>query len=201
VEELCELAGRDAPFYAASSGGVTLGGGDPLLQNEAAVALLALCRERGLNTAIETAGNYPWEYLENTVPLCDTIHFDLKAWDSDTALSVSGASNARPLENLLRLDNLIASLEYKPALVVRLPLLPDYNFTLDDMDELGGFLSGLRFVSRVDILPFHNLGEPKYAQLGKPYKFLGSLNLHAEAVLGFKDALIGHGLPVHIAKT
>jgi len=199
VEELYDIARRDAPFYAASSGGVTLGGGDPLLQNEQAATLLRLCKEKGLDTAIETTGNYPWEHLRNAAPYCDTIHLDIKGWDPETCMRCTGADNVRTLENLRRLDEWIVSREHKPALVVRLPMLPDYNYTLEDAKGLASCLKRMKSLTRVDILPFHNLGGTKYKQLGRAYRFEDSLSLKPEDVEAYKTLLEEYGLPVHVS--
>ena len=198
VDQLVEQARRDAPFYAASGGGVTLGGGDPLLQNEQAVSLLMRCKQAGLNTAIETAGNYPWAYLSNAAPYCDTIHFDVKGWRPEICRAWFGADNRRILDNLRRLDETIRLWPERPRLVVRTPLLPEENFTLADFEALGDFLSGLRALSLVEILPFHNLGEGKYSQLGKPYALKGRMNLKAEDAKAYLHVLQARGLPVTI---
>ena len=198
VEELFKIACRDKVFYKSSGGGVTLGGGDPMLQNEQAVALLTLCKENGLNTAIETAGNYPWQYLENAAPWCDTIHFDVKGWDPGTCKSCIGADNARIIDNLQKLNAWIGAAEQKPTLVVRIPLVPEYNFNLTDMAELGEFLTGLENVASIEILPFHNLGESKYKQLARPYRFEGSSNLKEEDARQYLSILKAKGLPATI---
>ena len=198
VEELVEEAKRDIPFYQSSGGGVTLGGGEPMLQNEQAVALLQRCKEEGLNTAIETAGNYPWEYLYNAIPYCDTIHFDLKGWDPRRCTAWFGSDNTRIRDNLCRLDKELVSSTAKTKLIVRIPLLPEENITPDDMEQMGDFLHSLSSLSKVEILPFHNLGEGKYEQLGKPYRLKGRTNLPADAAQPYLQILQAKGLPVTI---
>jgi pyruvate formate lyase activating enzyme len=199
VERLSEIARRDQSFYAASGGGVTLGGGDPLLQNEQAVALLRLCKENGLNTAIETAGNYPWAYLENAAPYCDTIHFDIKAWREETCRAWTGGDISPILANLRRLDEWIAARPGNaPKLVARVPLLPDENFSEADFSELAAFLGEFRALSAVEILPLHNLGQPKYEQLGKPYRLKGRANLKAADVAAYEKIFVSANLPVRV---
>ena len=199
VEELYNIASRDMAFYSASAGGVTLGGGDPLMQNEQAVALLKMCKENGLDTAIETAGNYPWEYLENAAPYCDTIHMDIKGWHPETCKKCIGADNTRTIDNLRRLDEWIDVSEHKPALVIRMPLMPGYNFTLHEAKELVQFLQKLKSLTRIDILPFHNFGGGKYKQLGKPYLFADRSNLKGKDVEEYKILLEENNLPVTVA--
>ena len=200
VEELYARVKRDTPFYSTSSGGLTLGGGDPLLQNGPAVALLRLCRENGINTAVETAGNYPWQYLENAVPYCDTIHFDIKGWSPDVCQRCTGADNSTVLDNLRCLDDLIVSGIHKPALIVRLPIIPGYNYSVEDAGEIAVFLKGLKSLTKVELLPFHNLGEPKYKQLGKPYRFEGSQNLREKDVEEYRSVFAHHALPVAVSR-
>lgn len=199
VQQLYDQARRDKPFYESSGGGVTLGGGDPLLQNEQSVALLKICRENGINTAIETAGNYPWEFLETAAVYCDTIHFDIKGWGDDVYRRCVGVGNARILENLRRLDGLIAGWENRPRLIVRTVILPGHNYTPDSFLEMAAFLKDLRALERVEVLPFHNLGEYKYDQLEKSYRFRGMNNLKAEDIEEYKSILEQAGLPVTIS--
>jgi pyruvate formate lyase activating enzyme len=199
VQQLFDIAKRDMPFYESSGGGVTLGGGDPLLQNEAAVELLAMCKNNGINTAIETAGNYPWEYLENAVPYCDTIHFDLKGWDAETCRKHTGADTHQVIGNLRRLNGLIASMKNKPRLIVRTVILPDYNYTTEDYRHMAGLLTGLSSVDRVEVLPFHNYGQNKYNQLDRPYRFCDRNNLKPEDVEEYRAIIEHAGLPVMVA--
>lgn len=199
VQQLYDQARRDKPFYESSGGGVTLGGGDPLLQNKPAIALLKICRENGINTAIETAGNYKWEYLENAAPYCDTIHFDLKAWNGKTSRRCTGVDNTRILENLRRLDSLIAGWEVRPRLIVRAVIMPGNNYTPENFREAAVFFGGLRALERLELLPFHNLGEYKYDQLERPYRFRGNNNLKAEDLEEYKSILEQMGLPVTVS--
>jgi len=199
VQELYDLARRDEPFYNRSGGGVTLGGGDPLLQNEQAVALLMLYKKNGFNTAIETAGNYPWEYLENAAPYCDTIHFDLKACNSETYERHTQSGGARVFENLLRLDDLMTHMERRPKLILRTVILPGINYTVSGYHELAEFLLQLKCLDRIEILPFHNLGQNKYDQLERAYRFRGKNNLKPEDVSEYKFVLEQVGLPVSIS--
>ncbi|MDL2301007.1 glycyl-radical enzyme activating protein [Lachnospiraceae bacterium OttesenSCG-928-D06] len=198
IKQLYELVKRDRPFYESSGGGVTLGGGDPLLQNEQAVALLKMCKENHINTAIETAGNYPWEYLENAAPYCDTIHLDLKGWDEEKCKKCIGSDNQRTLTNLQNLGEWIEAAEIKPALRVRIPLIPDYNFTLEEFAEMAEYLKTIKNISAIEILPFHNLGESKYTQLEKTYYFKGSQNLKEDAVAEYCNIFKQAGLPVTV---
>ena len=198
IDQLWDQVRRDRPFYATSGGGVTLSGGEPLLQFEQAAALLQKCHEEGVNTAIETAGNYPWSHLEAVLPHCDTIHFDIKGWDPEVCKRCIGSDNKRIIENLTKLDQAISEMKKKPALIVRTPIIPDYNFSVEDYKNLAEFLLTLKNLTRLELIPFHNFGEPKYQQVDKDYCFLGWKNVHAEDLKAYKEAAEATGLPVSI---
>ena len=199
VEELFELAKRDKPFYESSGGGITLGGGDPLLQKDAAVALLKLCQEKGINTSIETAGNYPWENLEEIAPFCNIIHFDLKGWDRSRHVQNTGVDNNRIIDNLVKLDKFIADHRSSAKLIIRTVILPGQNYTTDDYRQLGVFLADLKSVDKIEILPFHNLGENKYRQLDRSYILKGSHNLKLDEIEAYRQIMKEVGLNVKVS--
>lgn len=199
VEELFKQVQRDRPFFESSGGGVTLGGGDPLLQNRAAVELLKICKENGINTAIETAGNYPWAYLENAAPYCDTIHFDLKGWRDKICIDCFATDNKLIKENIQKLDDWIGQAEKKPVFIIRIPLIPDFNFSLQDFSEAAVFLAKLSNVTKIEILPFHNLGQSKYDQLDREYYFRDSENLKEDEVENYLIAFQQAKLPVVVS--
>lgn len=183
VEQVYNIIKRDKVFYKNSGGGVTLSGGEALLQVDFAIQLLKRCQENGINTAIETAGYYSFENLERVAHYCDTIFYDIKGWGKECHMEMTGASNEVILNNLRLLDKLISRMEKKPNLIVRIPLLPNINFTQLEMHSLGQFLNKyLRNLSHVEILPFHNMGEKKHEQLGKDYMFKDASSLKAKDV-------------------
>jgi pyruvate formate lyase activating enzyme len=199
TDEIYDRICRDAVFYKHTGGGVTLGGGDPLLQPGPAITLLRRCRENGINTAIETAGNYDFSVLREAASYCDTIHFDVKGWSEKTHILRTGVSNRRILDNLTALDKELGTLMRIPQLIVRIPLLPDYNFKLDEFSDLAEYLLALKHLTTVEILPFHNLGVYKYSYLGLNYPLSNLSNLKEDDVEEYRQALSDAGLPVIVS--
>lgn len=154
---------RDAPFYE-EGGGLTLTGGEPISQPTFAEAVLRLARVEGLNTAMETTGNAPWEVLEMLVPYLDLWLYDVKHMDSKTHRDYIGLGNELILSNLRKLAALGA------PIVVRVPLVPGFNMAKDNIRRTAEFVAGLGSAVRsVDLLPYHALGRAKYAALGRSY--------------------------------
>ncbi len=158
-EAMAELR-QDADFYQASGGGITLSGGEPLLQAAFSTAVLRQCKAEGFHTALDTCGNIPWPVLERALPYTDLVLYDLKHLDPEQHRQYTGASNARLLENLRRLDQRRIPLE------IRIPLIP----TLNDGDNLaaaGAFLQSFTQPVTVRLLPYHRLAGSKYQRLGR----------------------------------
>ena len=198
LDELFATVVRDAVFYTASGGGVTLGGGDPLQQHHFAAAFLQRCRGSGINTAIETEAQCSFEALSRCAVHCDTIHIDIKAWEPRTHKAVTGVSNDVILANILALDQWISTQTSKPAFIIRIPMLPEINFKQRDMNGVARFLLSLDNLSLVEMLPFHNLGEHKYEQIGSPYTLEGHGNLNSTDVADYAQILTDYGLRVKI---
>lgn len=165
VDEVLQEVMRDEPFYARSGGGLTLSGGEPLAQPAFAAALLRRYKvqERGRHTTVETSGAVGWASLGEVVPWVDVFLFDIKHMGSAEHQRLTGVGNEQILENAERLARTPA------ALVIRLPLVPGCNDDDDNIRRTAEFARSLPNVDRVDILPYHRLGEPKYARLGRPY--------------------------------
>jgi pyruvate formate lyase activating enzyme len=134
VEEVVAVVLRDRIFYETSNGGVTLSGGEPLLQPEFAAAILARCRAEGLHTTVDTSGQAPPEALDRLIPLTDLWLFDVKHLDPEAHREATGVSNERLLANLRRLEAALRARENRvapegAALMLRVPLIPGYNDT------------------------------------------------------------------------
>lgn len=197
AEDICRKVKRDAVFYKSSGGGITLGGGDPILQSKQATRLLRLCKEQGVNTAIETAGHYDFEDLQAAAGYCDTILYDVKAWSSDTHRKWTGVPNEKILHNLKTLDAWITEKGSETALIVRIPLNPGHNFQQEEFFHLADWLLQLKNLKRVELLPLHHLGSNKYEQLGRQYP-LGApdtlKNVTGEDVEAYLQILCDKGL-------
>jgi len=161
-----EEALRDAPFFRSSGGGVTLSGGEPLLQKEFCGALLARCREAGVHTAVETAGLYPWTTLEDMLPVTDLLLMDIKHMDPGKHKWATGAENAVILENARR------AARTGVPMVLRVPVIPTVNDTVEEVEAIRDFVRTMRdggprgaSVS-LELLGFHPLALDKYESLG-----------------------------------
>ncbi|MEA4965966.1 MAG: glycyl-radical enzyme activating protein [Oscillospiraceae bacterium] len=171
LEEVVAAAARDEAFYRESGGGVTLSGGEPLLQAEFVCALCDALHARGISVAIETAADVPGETFDAVFSRLDCANIDLKHWDEERHRAGTGAGLARILQNLRR------ALAGSIPVTVRIPVIPGYNGSPEDAAQFGALLRSLG-AQAVQILPFHQLGEKKYEQLGRAYAFRGVPQLH-----------------------
>ena len=186
ISEILEVIEEDRMFYQSSGGGVTLGGGEVLMQPDAAINLLSACRQRGINTAIETCGFARPDVIRKVAEVTDLFLFDLKHMDSATHYKLTGVRNEQILENLQWL------LENRASVKVRVPLLKGVNDSEADIEAMVRFLTPYkdnRNFKGIDLLPYHKLGVNKYAQLGMEYPLQGDPAL-SEADLSRVEGVI-----------
>jgi pyruvate formate lyase activating enzyme len=164
VEEVVEEALRDEPFYRASGGGVTLSGGEPLLQREFIMELLVELRRVYIHTAIETSGFASWEDARQVFDLCDLILYDIKCIDPALHREFTGQ------DNKVILDNFEKAVRSGYEVIARIPLIPKHNMSEENLRSTLNFLIQFDSRVRVDLLPYHSLGAGKYANLGLPYE-------------------------------
>lgn len=155
---LSELA-EDKAFFERSGGGVTISGGEPLMQTEFTCRLLQLLKQEGIHTALDTCGFAAENSLKSVIAYTDLFLFDVKAIDESVHIRATGQSNRRILENLRLLDRNGCAVE------VRIPFVPEYNG--NQIEKIGSFLKTLTCVRAVRILPYHSFGNAKYYPLGK----------------------------------
>lgn len=153
---------KDDVFFRSSGGGVTLSGGEVLMQAPFATRFLTRLRELGVHTAIETAGDAPFSRLWPLAQQCDEVLFDLKILDEAQSRDVLNINLARVLANLRLLR------ENGVKVTPRLPLIPGYTLNETNIAKAIGVLKSLSF-SELHILPFHQYGEPKYGLLGRSW--------------------------------
>jgi pyruvate formate lyase activating enzyme len=172
-QALAELV-RDRAFYDESGGGITLSGGDPLVQAGFAKALLQACRAAGLHTALETAANCRWEILEAVLPFTSLIMMDIKHMDPEKHRSATGVSNHHILTNAARLA------EMGMPLIFRTPVIPGVNDTPEEIGAIAHFIRQITLAGQqhgyyqdiqpaYELLPFHQLAAGKYHSLGLEY--------------------------------
>lgn len=151
---------RDREFYENSGGGVTLSGGECLCQADFCRALLKELNAQGIHTAVDTCGFVPRSAFEKVIPYTDVFLYDLKAYDEDVHIACTGQSNRLILENLQYLDSLGKEIQ------IRIPYVPGHNDS--QMEKLAAFVRGLRHVTQVEVLAYHNFAGSKYAAVAMP---------------------------------
>ena len=157
VDEILHTVLRDQPFYRTSGGGVTLSGGEPLLQPEVAFFLLSACKAEGIHTAVETAGNVPWHTVETLLPVTDLFLFDLKGMDPALHRHNTGVTNGLILENARKLVGAGAKVRF------RMPYVPGYN----EREAPAAAAFARELGCPLELMAFHNIGAGKYAALGR----------------------------------
>ena len=188
VDEILKEVSADELFYSRSGGGLTLSGGEPLLQAAFATALLKQAHADGLETAIETTGCVPWEQALPVFEQLDFIHMDIKSVDPVKHRAYTTHDNALILENF---SKLCATFPDKP-IVARTPVIPGFNDTLEDLQAICDFLSEAGKPAHnlsYELLPFHNFGSTKYEFQGKPYFFDGYANMDKDFVRTLRTQL------------
>lgn len=184
VEEVWEVLARDIPFYASSGGGVTLSGGETLLQADFARELLQRCKAEGLHTAVDTAGFVPWDAFEKVLPWTDLWLYDIKAVTPALHRQAIGQDNDLILENYDRLVRTGA------RIWVRIPIVPGYTASAEELGRIAAFLR-TREPACVDLLRFHRMAESKYRALGLDYAMGKTAPLSAEEMEGYRALLAG----------
>jgi len=167
VEEVVEEVKKDMPFYENSGGGVTLSGGEPTMQSDFCIALLQECKKAGLHIALDTSGYVKLETLKEILKYVDLVLYDIKHMDPRKHKEYTGVSNELILSNLVELDKLDIPIE------IRMPTIPGLNDSGENLSAMSQFLSKLKNVERIRLLPYHRLGEGKYERLDMEYTLKG----------------------------
>lgn len=197
ISELMEVIEEDRPFYEMSGGGVTLGGGEVLMQPEAAANLLMVCRQRGIHTAIETCGYARPEALMKVAEFTDLFLYDVKHMNSDRHYALTGVRNETILKNLKTL------LENRFNVQIRVPLLKNVNDSEYEIYQLIRFLTPYREYRNfkgIDLLPYHKLGVNKYSQLGRDYPIEGDPSLSEADLDRIENGIRKYQFPVSVIR-
>jgi len=170
VNEVLDAVMADKAFYKSSGGGVTCSGGEPLLQAGFVAELLEKAKGLGVRTAVDTAGNVPFEAFERVLPYTDLLLYDIKHMDSDKHKEGAGAGNETVLRNLERVaGGADGQNKAYPPVWIRVPIVPGFNDTIENMEATAEFVSRLPAVQKLELLPYHNLGSSKFQNLGLPF--------------------------------
>ena len=163
VARAAEELGKYRHGLKVMSGGFTLSGGEPLMQHRFVVKLFTAARAMGIHTAIETNGYYGDRVADAELEAMDLVMLGIKAWDPDRHLRLTGMAIGPTLDFARRLA------ANRRPIWVRFVLVPGLTDDLDDIARIAEFAAGLGNVERVDVLPFHQMGRYKWAQLDLPY--------------------------------
>lgn len=164
-ESIMKIIRKDEIFYFQSGGGVTISGGEVLLQSDFVKDILEACQDEGINTAIESSLYGPYEALEKLLPYLNTVFVDFKLADNERHIRYTGVSNEIIKDNIRRMDE-----EFSGKIHVRIPTIPTINMTEENMRLTADFFRPMKNISDIELLPYHKLGMDTYRKLGKKYE-------------------------------
>ncbi len=166
ISQILEEAQKDRKLYEISGGGITLSGGEPLLQPDFVLAVLKEAKKEGISCAIDTAGNVPFTIFEKINDYTDIYLYDIKCVDKTIHKQITGSDNTLILENLSRLDEICKDI------IIRMPLMSDLNDSESVIQETIALLKKLKHLREVNILPIHKLASAKYRSLDLDYSLV-----------------------------
>jgi len=192
VSEVLAVVDRDRAFYDRTGGGVTFSGGEPFAQPRFFRELARAAKADGLHTAVETCGFATWDIISSIIRFLDIVLYDLKHMDSEKHVQGTGVPNHLILENLKRIDSIGIPIR------VRLPLVPGYNDSSDNIRATAAFIADLSNLEALDLLPYHRMGEPKWGQLDRTYKLHGVEPQTKDYIFGLADVAREYGIEVTV---
>ena len=187
VEQVVQELKRDEINYRRSGGGITLSGGEPLVQSGFATELFKACQSKGWHTAIETTAYASDEAIEQAFPFVDLALLDIKSVDNEKHRRFTGVSNEMILKNARRISELTHT-------VVRVPTVPQVNASPEGIRAICEFVLTLNQVKTVHLLPYHTYGENKYDLLGREYQMDPNASVSAEEIEELKKIVEHYGL-------
>ena len=171
-------------------GGVTLSGGEPLLQPQFVKAVLDGCRALGLHTAIDTSGGVPLETAKPAIAAADMLLLDIKDIDPDGCRELTGRDNQNALSILRYCE------EVGKPVWIRHVMVPGLTLQTDKLKRLAARLKGYRCIKKVELLPFHKMGEYKWEELHIPYSLTDTPEPTKDEVAKAKAIFLQNGLPL-----
>ena len=187
IDEIVKRCLDDLDFYIESDGGVTLSGGEVLSQPQFARALISALKKENIHVAIETSGYASLETFQSIATKVDYIMFDVKHYDSLKHIEGTAVSNKRIIKNLKW------ALENHINLLVRIPVIPNFNETIEDANHFVTLFQEIG-LTKVQLLPFHQFGENKYDALHLVYPYKNVKALHKEDLLDYQAVFINHNI-------
>jgi pyruvate formate lyase activating enzyme len=157
VDELLEKVLKYKNYFG-ENGGVTLSGGECMIQSDFISELLKKCKENNIHTVVDTAGYVEWKEFEKVIPYTDLFLYDLKCYSEELHIKNTGVSNKLILSNLYKLSKI-------SDIIVRIPIIPTVNTDENELDKMSLYLENIK-KKGIELLPYHSLGEDKYKKLG-----------------------------------
>ncbi|MCD6565284.1 MAG: glycyl-radical enzyme activating protein [Bacteroidales bacterium] len=191
VDELLAEIEKDTPFYQ-NGGGVTLSGGEPLSHGEELITLLQKLKERNINVNIETSLYVNWRNVDKCIGLVNTFLVDLKHTDKDKFKSFTQGDAGLVMDNLIKLT------DSETHVIVRIPVIPGFNFSENEMKQIIEFVTSLKNVNEIHFLPYHTYGVEKYKMLGLNYTFGNKKQIQDSELLPFIQYAQSKGLKTKI---
>lgn len=195
VEDVMTPVREDAAFYDTSGGGVTLSGGEPLMQNEFATAVLSRCKAEGFHTAIDSCGQVPWRFFEKALPDVDLVLYDVKQISSEIHKEYTGVANELIIDNLRRVC------EWGVDVEIRMPIIPSINDSKEQIEGAAKLLGSLDNILAVRLLAYHSMAGSKYHSLGMANSLPKVDSPNAERMGQIAGWMSGYGLSVIAPET
>ena len=182
-----DVVKQDEVFYEESGGGITLSGGEMLMQSEFTCALLKACKEENIHTACETTGFASRDVFLKVIENIDYVLFDMKHWDTQKHKEYTG------VDNTLIKENIKQAIALGKTVLPRIPVIPGFNDSLHDAEMFTQEFKELG-IQRVQLLPFHQFGENKYSLLNKEYAYHNTTALHKEDLIPYQNIFLAQGI-------
>lgn len=163
VEELMVMIRRSLPYFRASGGGITVSGGEPLLQSKFVRSLFQSCKTERISTAFDSSLYVSQKHVDAVLPFTDLVLADIKQMNNEKSLQLTGHGNDLNLDNLRFIDH------HQVPIWIRYVVIPGCTDAPQDILSMAQFIAGLKNVERVDLLPYHSLGRHKWSLLGMDY--------------------------------
>lgn len=194
VEEVLNEVEKDVVFYWNSGGGVTLSGGEPMMQPEFSLELLKACQDKGIHTAIETCAYMKWDILDEMLKYVDFVFVDIKHMSPVEHEKLTGKTNELILENI---SKIAAKYPDKP-LIVRIPVIPGYNDSDENIASIAQFVHQLQGSPEIELLPYHKLGVTSYSTLFRDYSLSVVESPDADHMNALGELVKSYGVQVRI---
>jgi pyruvate formate lyase activating enzyme len=192
VEDLMRILNRDRNFWGGA-GGVTFSGGEPLLQKTFIGGMLKKCRDAYIEVAVETSANIPTEDLLEVLPYVKFLFVDVKHMDPEKHREGTGVSNDLILRNI----RAVAGNQWDGRLVLRSPIVPGFNDSVDNAEATAAFMHEIG-MKEINLLPFHRMGASKYEQLGAIYPYQDCQSLNPEDLFSLGKVYESRGLVCYL---